>query len=497
VFISYDKKPNGLYANLAISVRNGQKVIKEYQHLGKVLDKDNGIYQSRERGVFTYDLESNSFGKAPEDFVPPLNNSRKEKLIVDFGDIYFLDKFINNSVLCESIDSLGYGNPDTLKSMISYYCLASSANCYAENWWSGSYAHILYPKANLTSQRISDFLSSIGDESRLRIFFDKYIKLLDANGINTGNILIDSSGLHNSIRFPLTAIRNHNGEISDEVRLIYAVQQNTGLPIYFRYCPGNVIDATTLIRCLAELKEQGVNTKFAILDAGYYTDANIKELFESKISFITRMPENRSLYKDLAIKYGPILYNRDNAIDYPGRIIFLKTVKCKLHGYNAYAYIGFDYDRNYKESKVSFFKSMDKQRNAKVAFDAMQNGGLFVLFSSRRLARNKVMPLYYQRQNIEQIFDIGKNYAGMLPLRVHNEDTFRGHLLLTFIATVVMRMLQNQLHETEITPLSLFMILRNQKCKIYESQVITCEPVKKVNDCYKIFGYSCPITIPI
>ena len=60
------------------------------------------------------------------------------------------------------------------------------------------------------------------------------------------------------------------------------------------------------------------------------------------------------------------------------------------------------------------------------------------------------------------MFDIGKNYADMLPLRVHSEETFRGHLLLTFIATVVIKQLQDALAKSTINPISLFLDLRNQ-----------------------------------
>jgi hypothetical protein len=85
---------------------------------------------------------------------------------------------------------------------------------YAGDWWEGSYANILYPKANLTSQRISDFLADIGDEGCFRGFFSKYMPYLGKQVSQGANILIDSTGLPNSIRFPLTAISNHNGEIS-------------------------------------------------------------------------------------------------------------------------------------------------------------------------------------------------------------------------------------------------------------------------------------------
>jgi hypothetical protein len=495
MYIAYDKKKGEEYAKLYTSVRNGKRTSKDYLNLGRVLDKERGIYQNRERGVFSYQLETNSYGKAPEDFVPPVKKGKNESLIVDFGDVYFLDTFINDSGLVEPIGSIGYGNPDTLNAMIAYYVLCSMANCHAHDWWEGSYARILYPDANLSSQMISDFLSSIGDERPLRAFFHEYIKIL-GRSVDTGNILIDSSGFPNSIRFQLSAIRNHNGEISNEVRLIYVVQQETGLPIYFRYCPGNVIDTSTLVRCLAELKESGVNTKFAILDAGYYSDLNIGELYENKVSFVTRMKSNRTLYKELVKEHLGTLYAENNLVEYNGRYVFLKCVPCELAGNKAYAYIGLDIKRKNDESRKTFESANDKKMDTSKVFRAMQKHGVFILVSSRRIARKNLLPLYYTRQRVEQVFDIGKNYADLIPLRVQNEDTFRGHLLLTFIATIIYKKLQDSLIKTHITPISLFFTLRNQKCKVYDDKVITQEAFKKANECYRHFNYECPVSIP-
>jgi hypothetical protein len=99
-------------------------------------------------------------------------------------------------------------------------------------------------------------------------------------------------------------------------------------------------------------------------------------------------------------------------------------------------------------------------------------------------------------QQIEQIFDIGKNYADMLPLRVRTEETFRGHLLITFVATVVLKRIQDVLKSTSVTPMSLFLNLRNHKCEVYQDKVITQEAFKKANDGYKLFGIKRPVTIP-
>jgi hypothetical protein len=56
----------------------------------------------------------------------------------------------------------------------------------------------------------------------------------------------------------------------------------------------------------------------------------------------------------------------------------------------------------------------------------------------KKNGEEKVFPQYQSRQ-IEHIFDIGKNYARFLPINVQTEETFRGHLLLTFIAAVALK----------------------------------------------------------
>lgn len=343
MFIAYDVKNGKEYGKACTSKREGSRVTKTYINLGRVLDKEKLIFQNRERGIFTFDPSNGTFGVPAADFNQPKSSQQRERLILDFGDAFFLDTYINNSGLKEAVKAIGYRNPDTLYSMLFFYILCAMSNQHAEEWWEGSYARILFPKAALSSQRISEFLADIGEERRLRDFFGKYIPYVSAKCENCDDILIDSTGLPNNIHFPLTAISNHNGDISNEVRLIYVTQQETGLPIYFRYCPGNVIDVSTLARTIAELKANGMNTKFAILDAGYYDDENVRTLYECKVSFLTRLRENRKIYKEMVSEYLPSIQNEENLVEYNGRYVYIQCVPCCLvDDYSAYAYICLD-----------------------------------------------------------------------------------------------------------------------------------------------------------
>jgi transposase len=80
----------------------------------------------------------------------------------------------------------------------------------------------------------------------------------------------------------------------------------------------------------------------------------------------------------------------------------------------------------------------------------------------------------------------------MLPLRVHTEETFRGHLMLTFISSVIVKILQDELKSTAFNPISAFLQLRNQKCKVFDRDIIPQEAVKKVNDIYRKFKLNYP-----
>ena len=494
MYIGYDIKNGVKYAKICSSSRVDGKVRTEQKSLGRVLDEEKGVYQNRKLGIFTYDVETDTYGKPDAAFVPEVSKRKnhREKLILDFGDAFFLDSFITQKGLRSCIDAIGYGNPDTLYAMIHYYVLCNFALTHAEIWYEGSYASELYPKANLSSQRISDFLASIGDENSQRYFFKEYLKLM-AKRKNGTDILIDSTGLPNSIHFPLTAVSNHNGTVSNEVRLIYVLQQETNLPLYFRYCPGNIIDVSTLTTTMLELKAYNVNTKFAILDAGYLDNENMKILYQEKVSFLSRMKENRKIYKQLIAEHLPALEAEENMVRYNSRYAYIKRVECEIiEGHKAYAYVCQDIAmKGFSTSKI-FAKASAKNLGVKEVYDELQKKGVFVLFSSRPIAKEKILPTYYARQQIEQIFDIGKNYANMLPLRVHTEETFRGHLMLTFISSIIVKILQDELKSTACNPISAFLQLRNQKCKVFDSEIIPQEAVKKVNDIYKKFKLNYP-----
>jgi hypothetical protein len=179
-------------------------------------------------------------------------------------------------------------------------------------------------------------------------------------------------------------------------------------------------------------------------------------------------------------------------ISYSGRILYVKRAEANLFGYKGFAYIVIDNARRAEEINRYAVAALEDGISPEEMDKALRTKGMFILLSSETIEPKELLPLYYSRQKIEQIFDISKNYAELLPLRKHNEKTFRGHLLLTFIASAVFTVLQNKFKNTDYNPVGAFSILRNLKCKVYDKSILIKEPTKKIKKIMEILKINIP-----
>jgi hypothetical protein len=272
-FIHYMTKNNIEYASIYTPKRVNGKKVNDPVYLGRVIDKDLGIFQNRQKGQFKFTLTT---GFSEIDNYGEFERNSTEHDILGFGDIFFCNHVLEITGFNSLFKGIYNKSPDSLMSLLLYKILNKDANSHAIDWWEGTYTKLLYPMANITSQRISEHFSLLGNETIQTDFFHNYFNKIYGIDKNCG-ILLDSTGLPNNINFELSAINNHNGQISQETRLIYVIDRETQMPIYFRYNAGNIVDVSTLKNTLAELQGYNIKVNYSILDAGYYSENNIKE----------------------------------------------------------------------------------------------------------------------------------------------------------------------------------------------------------------------------
>ncbi len=505
------KKGSGTYATAAESKRDGSKVIKtDKVYLGKVVDLEKGIFESKERGLFTFDLETGEFGEADMAGIPKKKRGKK-LLTADFGDIYALDTFIKSTGVYGCIEASGSPNADTFKALVCFYVLSSDPNSWALDWYSSSYARVLFPDADLDDRRISEFLKRIGDPEVERAFYSAYIPMITQNDPTA--FILDSTGVPNSVHMDITAVNNHNGEISREVRVIFVCRKSDRMPLFARYVPGNIIDSDTLTRTVELVSCLGLNPEYAILDAGYCTIENMEDLLESHIGFITRLKPNYKMYKDMVEEFADRL-GTELRVLYKDRFIrvFSAERKMKGSGKKVWLHLMVDEDMKNAEEKTAFRKFQFGEIDQEQLDRANATAGRFILVSSFWIDREEVVPMYFERGGIEQVFDTGKTEGRLGNAAVQTEDTFRGKLLLELVSIAVKEMLQNHLKARKeelsskkrknkdaipgrnLSAHHMMYILRSQKCDIFENRILPRECTKTVNEAYKLIGYECPKT---
>jgi hypothetical protein len=181
-----------------------------------------------------------------------------------------------------------------------------------------------------------------------------------------------------------------------------------------------------------------------------------------------------------------------NLIRYKGRYLYIKRVEIKLFNFITYAYICLDLDKRAIEQKNYLKHALEDKLNASEIDDTIHKKGFFILISSDKLEIDKILPLYYLRQNIEQVFDYAKNNVDILPIRVHGEAIFRGYLLLSFISCIVYIYLSTFFVKTDYNANNALIIARNLKCDIYPSKILVDIPEKKIKEIEKILKIKFP-----
>ena len=454
VFIRYKKFGKQEYAYQIKSYWD-PKIKKPRQktvYLGVVIDKSKKIFEKR------------------------LSLAKQEKLILDFGDSYFIKEFFEKVKFSKLIEEVFGDKKNFFLSLINYRLCYPSAMRFSKTWFEGNYAKICYPNTDLSSQRISDFLKLLGDEGLQRRFFKQYIPSYAES--NEG-IIIDATSLPNQIHMPITQWGLSGEEIDKQIRFLLVVDKKNSMPLFFRYFSGNIVDVSTLKNTIKELQKFGIRENYVYMDAGFFSEDNILELYEQKINFLTRLPSMRTIYKELIISEAKDIEGYENAVQYGKRVLFIKQKKINLFGKEAFAYIVLDPERKGRETKNFLLQNINNKENSVIELEyEMSKRGIMILVSSFYLKKDEVVPAYYVRQTAEKLFGFSKDDLNLLPLRIHTEEALRGFLFMQFATLIAFVHIKNKLgkdHNVE----EILLTLRNLKCKVYDDEIIICEPNKQ------------------
>lgn len=383
------------------------------------------------------------------------------------------------------------GDVDTIMCLICYQLTNGSAMYNCKDWLDGNSAKLLFPNATVSSQSVSKLINKLGHESIHRKYFKRYIEVFFKN---KHGILIDSTALPSTINTALNSWGYSSSGIVHKINCLMLVDQQSKLPIFFRAIPGEIADVSTLQITFEEIHKLGLNTDGAIFDAGYFSEDNVKYLCDKQINFVSRMPKSRLTFKEL-VDQAQNITNTSYAVKYGKRVVFIKSQQIDLFGHKVYAHIILDLDKKAKDINKMVSEHLANPSESTQSDEPLKYCGFFILISRQHLDAAEVLPTYYTRQTIEQIFGFAKT-NNLLPLRIHSEQSINGYLLLVFLSMIIFVQVR-QMFKTKLTPCEAFIVLRNWKAKVYEKGAKPLEASKKVKDILALLNLTVPISMGI
>jgi transposase len=369
---------------------------------------------------------------------------------------------------------------DKVLSLSWFLACEGNALAHADAWCRN---HEVPAKQRLSSQRISELLSSIDEDSQ-QTFFKLWGKVVSENDYLCYDITSVSS--YSELNEYVCHGYNRDGEKLPQINLAMLLGQTSQLPVAYRVLPGSIPDVRTLKCLLAGFDKLEYPKLRLVMDKGFYSNVNVNDLLTQRYNFILGVPshlkwvrEKIDLFRDKM--YGPQGYKKvDDEIIYTHtHMDYWEPAHRRyyLHLYfNAHA-AAEQYDDftetllHYKEELESgeripehesyyeqfFHVKATPKRGIKVSYnheviEAYRNryAGFFALISTKEKEAVKALQLYRDKDVIEKSFDDLKNSLDMKRLRVHSSSRMKGRLFLQFIALIYSSQIRKGIRESEL-----------------------------------------------
>ncbi len=206
-----------------------------------------------------------------------------------FGSIYFLE---NISVAVGLKDILKKIFPKQFEQILhlSYFKILRKEAYYLYPYWHNE-AYVSN-KTQQSSQELSDFLLNLGvDEKSVEFFFKHWIEKNQSSGAVMFDITsLSSYGVENEF---LEKGYNRDGDVLKQINLGVISKnfkdKSGHLPLAYRIYPGSITDVTTLKNISNFIESYDLKTETFIMDKGFYSQQNIKEMSMNKLNFLVPM----------------------------------------------------------------------------------------------------------------------------------------------------------------------------------------------------------------
>jgi transposase len=340
-------------------------------------------------------------------------------------------------------------------------------------------------KETFSSQWLSSFMERLSiKETAMTTFYNSLIAGEDET------LIFDISSLSSTSRNIdwLEWGYNRDGLDLPQVNLGLVLSLNNHLPLYFKQFPGSNSDVMTLKNLVAEIKAFGIAKSLFILDRGFYSESNIKEMTAKNIDFILPLTFCVNIGKGLVSETNKDIENPVNAKRFCGDIFYVLESEVLIGEVNVYEYVLFNKTREGVETNSFYNRLIDIEsalhgkefknpigefehtagnferyiecviegktiylrRRINAISQATNRFGKTILLSATKRRWDEVLSLSRERDEVEKKYDELKNELEAMPREVLKIETLQGLLFIFFVSLIMRAILLRKARDAKL-----------------------------------------------
>ncbi|MDO9033766.1 MAG: IS1634 family transposase, partial [Methanoregula sp.] len=269
----------------------------------------------------------------------------------EYGSVLILKHILHELKLDQCLHGLLNDTDTAMVTALAFNrVLRPLAMQHVDTWYAGTALSLDDPKISLSGQRISELLERIGTSNIPQQLMGNLLK--ENRTKRTLIYDITSISSYSSLIHLLEYGYNRDGLSLPQINLSLIMDKDLGIPVMYDIYPGSISDVTTLTGTLMKLEAYGVDDYIAIMDRGFFSQNNLIDMLDKRISFIIAATFQLKDLKMLLTETQRDIENVDYLQKFKEHTIYVKPVTFPIGPHVLQGYLYYDPKREREEKEA-------------------------------------------------------------------------------------------------------------------------------------------------
>jgi len=365
-------------------------------------------------------------------------------------------------------------------SLVYAHCINPKSINKMEDWFKKTDLNMILNIDNLTEKRLLNALDSFEKMNFDRIQTDIFQEAKKLYKLKNKGVVYDVTNTYlYGKKCPLGKLGKDKEGVKGRplIQIGLAVTRGEGIPVFHKTFDGNISDSRTLHDLISSFSDLKVKKGVIIYDRGITSTANIVELKAKGWETICGIKSSEKLKNILREQVDQAnLINIKNRIRLNKTVFYVTEVKYTIAKINGSLLICYNEqkEKDIRESRydeiVNAQNLLKKGKKIKDGLDqyfyannainqkaikkAEEFDGFTFIFSSKKLARDEIMRLYFTEKDIvEKAFQSLKGITGLRPIRHWLYNRVIAHVSICYLSYLLLSVLKFKLTKIDMSPI--------------------------------------------